>query len=328
MEHEDPIENETEPALEPPAGKDEIEVIEKSAKSPWKAFILTGFLAGLLGAALGGGGLYAALKTVAPQSAATQTVDLSPLEAKLSRLSDRVKTAESDLKSRAAVTAPEFEPTDLSDVEARLAALERAPRPDINPEALTALKSAQDDGFEWPDVSDLEARIAALESETQARETRATEVKASESEAKGETDVPAGIRERLTALENNFEDLKTSSSGALEAVERLSAVEVRLKAFENRPPPEPVVERVSILAFPKDALIEAADKTQEGNILEKTLSRHIRVKDANDPLTLIEGIEKDLSAGALTSALEKFERLPAPVKAAGQAWSESVRASL
>jgi hypothetical protein len=66
----------------------------------------------------------------------------------------------------------------------------------------------------------------------------------------------------------------------------------------------------------------------EGGMIKKTLSRHIRVKDDNDPLTLIDGIEADLSGGRLGAAAEKFERLPAPVRAKGQAWYESVKASL
>ena len=68
-------------------------------------------------------------------------------------------------------------------------ALESAPRPEIDPEALSALQSAQKDGFEWPDVSNLETRIESLESEP---------------DAEVQTELPAELLERLTALEENI----------------------------------------------------------------------------------------------------------------------------
>jgi len=89
-----------------------------------------------------------------------------------------------------------------------------------------------------------------------------------------------------------------------------------------------VVERVSILAFPKAQMVAAVEENMEGGLIQKTLSRHIRVKDADDPLTLIDGIETDLNEGRLDAAAKKFERLPSPVQTAGQAWYESVKASL
>ena len=317
MEYEDLIEDETAPSVEKPEGGDEFDVVETSTKSPWKAFILTGLLAGLIGAVGGGAGIYAALKKVSPKPAAIQSVDLSPLEINFKRLSARVKTAEDKLQEVANRPAPEpaqdFIPTELSDVENRLHALENAPRPEIDPEALSALLSAQKDGFEWPDVSNLETRIESLESKP---------------DAEIQTEVPAELIERLTALEDNLESLQTDSSATEQIGSVISDLEARLTALENRPAPTSVVKRVSILAFPKDQLMDALEATKSGNLIEKTLSRHIRVKDANDPLTLIEGIETDLSGGDLTAALEKFKRLPAPVQSAGQAWYESVKASL
>ncbi len=317
MEYEDLIKEEAGPSAEKPEGEDEFEAVEVPAKSPWKAFILTGLLASLFGAVGGGAGIYAALNKISPKSATTQTVDLSPLEGNFKRLSTRLKTAEDKLQEVANRPAPEptqdFEPTDLSDVENRLQALESAPRPEIDPEALSALQSAQKDGFKWPDVSNLETRIESLESEP---------------DAEVQTELPAELLERLTALEENIDSLQNAPSETGQAGEALSALEARLAALENRPAPIPVVERVSILAFPKDQLMDALETTKSGNLIEKTLSRHIRVKDANDPLTLIEGIETDLSGGDLTAALEKFKRLPEPVQSAGQAWYESVKASL
>ena len=152
MEYEDLIENESEPSAEKTEGEDKLEALSSPAKSPWKAFVLTGLLAGLIGAIGGGAGIYAALKTVSPAPAIADAVDLTPLERNFTRLSARIKTAEDKLQDVANRPAQEIKPTDLSDVESRLQALENAPRPEIDPDALTALHSAQKDGFEWPDV--------------------------------------------------------------------------------------------------------------------------------------------------------------------------------
>ena len=298
------------------------------AKSPWKAFVLTGLFAALIGAAGGGAGIYVGLKTVSPDPVVQSATDLAPLEAKLDQLTARLKTAEAELQEVAnrpipefeapEFEVPEFEAVDLTPLEDRLQALETAPRPDIDPEALSALQSAQSDGFEWPDVSKLEARLAALE----------TEAKAPSDAMLSEAQL-----ERITALENRVETVQTTlsearPSGDVNAGEIISALEARISALETRPAPQSVVERVSLLAFPKARMIQAVESNRAGGIIEKTFSRHVQVKNANDPLTLIDGIESDVSEGRLAPAIEKFERLPEPIRSAGQAWYESVKASL
>lgn len=305
------IEDEIEPATLVEEPEEETQAEAPRVKSPWKAFILTGLLAGLLGAAGGAYGVYEGLKRLSPDSNMTAEIDLTPLENRLEALSDRVAAVEA-LSGDA--EGPAMEVVDLSAVEARISALETAPKPDIDPAALSALENAQADGFEWPDLSALEARLTALE--TELAQPIAAEI-----------DLPPELLERLSNIETQMEIAADAASNEIDA-DMMTALEARLSNLENRPPPEPIVERVSILAFPKDQLIEAVQENQSGNMLEKALSRHIRVKDANDPLTLIEGIEVDLSEGNLNAAAKKFESLPAPVQSAGQAWYESVKASL
>jgi len=268
---------------------DPIETSAKSPqKSPWKAFILTGLIASLFGAAGGGYGVFTGLKSQKPNTAAAPAVDLSPLEAKLKNLTIRLEAAEASVKKSAArptstgkpvdlsaiekrldrlEATPKIEAGDLSGLEKRLDTLEDAPSPEIDPAALTALQSAQKDGFEWPDTSDLDSVL----------------------------------NEEL---------------------------EARLTALENRPAGPGRIERVSILAFPKEAMVAAVEDNIEGGLLKKTLSRHVRIKDENDPIALIEGIEADIAKGRLEGAADKFDRLPEPIRAAGQAWYDSVKASL
>ena len=302
--------------LEPEA---ELDSGETRTKSPWKAFILTGFLAGLIGAGGGGYGAYTALKKFSPAPVAQANVDLTPIETKMNQLSNRLAKAEAAVQKTANRPPVKTKPVDLSAIEDRLKILEAAPSPEIDPEALTALQAAQKDGFEWPDVSNLEDKIAALESQA---------------DTSSQADLPEDLMDRLTALETDNEVARTEAPKSAEdfgmMVEVMSKLESRLTALENNPASEPttIVKRVSILAFPKDLMIEAAEANMEGSLIKKTLSRHIRVKDTNDPLTLIEGIESDLSEGLLAPAADKFERLPSPVRSAGQAWYESVKASL
>lgn len=332
-EEQPPIEGEPEPESEM-----ESEPVEPRTKSPWKAFILTGLLAGLIGAAGGGFGAYAALKKFSPAPVQQAEVDLSPIEARLTQLSERVTQTEALALETANNPTVEFEPVDMSGMEARLTALETAPTPEIDPEALTALQAAQKDGFEWPDTTLLEDRIAVIEARAETTtDTTALEGRIGDLEARSEeisnaalaaTAVSPEMMDRLKALEIELETLRNAEpvTAANEAI--MSALDARVSAMENRPPPIPVVERVAILAFPKSQMIAAVEANMDGGMIKKTLSRHIRVKDENDPLTLIDGIETDLIDGRLRAAAEKFERLPSPVRAKGQAWYDSVKASL
>jgi len=374
MDYEDMIEEEPKPEAEFPPEEIATDPVEPKAKSPWKAFILTGLLAGLIGAAGGGYGVYEGIKRYAPASVPQAEVDLSPIEARLNKLTDRVTEAEAEALDAANRPAVDYKPVDmpeeLSDIEARLtalettsaaemptsqmeerlAALEAAPKPEIDPEALSALQAAQKDGFEWPDTTALEARLGGLEAQAEtflapaadkdALEDRIKnlEVRTEErSDAAATTAdqtvaapiaaLPNDLMDRIDTLESEIETLRNAEPDSVDE-EKMSALEVRLSALENRPSPTPVVEKVAILAFPKAQMIAAVEENMEGGVIRKTLSRHIRVKDANDPLTLIDGIETNLSEGQLAVAAEKFERLPSPVRAAGQAWYESVKAGL
>ena len=126
MDYEDMIEEEPKPVEDEPGLEPEFEPVEPRAKSPWKAFILTGFLAGLIGAAGGGYGAYAALKKFSPAPQPQAKVDLSPIETKLTRLTERVTEAEAVALEATNNPTVEFEPVDLSDkfsaLETRLAA--------------------------------------------------------------------------------------------------------------------------------------------------------------------------------------------------------------
>lgn len=322
MDYEDLIEEENEPAEPSPEEEMEDEPAEPRAKSPWKAFILTGVIASLFGAAGGGYGVYEGVKRLGPQTAEKPAFDLSPLESQIQDLKTRVAKAEAAAKTAANQPAPEVKPVDLSPLETRLKALEAAPAPEIDPEALTALQSAQADGFEWPNTSALEERLAALETTLDA--------------APDPAEIPADLLERLDALEAVAQSSgagEMSANGISEEElsilsERFDLIESRLAGLENQPIAAPRIERVTLLPFPKAAMIDAVEDSVEGGLMKRALSKHIRVKDEGDPLTLIDGIEADIAGDRLEDAVKKYDRLPEPVRAVGQAWYNSVKASL
>jgi len=333
-----------------------VEIVEDEAlsdaapKSPWKAFILTGLIASVFGAAGGGYGVYAGLKAQSPQVSEVTPVDLTPLETRLKTLTDRVAAAEASVKQIKNRPAPKAvaaqepialpDPVDLSPLEDRLKALESAPKPEIDPKALTALQSAQKDGFEWPDTSALEDRLSSLETEFETQ----SDALAQRSKDSGSTD--EALTNRIKTLEAQLKTLDeeaTERAAALEdasklkdtsktapvtpavSAQRVNKIEARVTALENKPAPE---TRVPVLAFPKAAMVAAIEDNVEGGLFKRVLSKHVRVKDEDDPLGLIELIEADIVAGRLESAIMKYDRLPDGVRAAGQAWYESVKASL
>ena len=300
---------------------------EERPKSPWKAFILTGLIASLFGAAGGGYGVYAGLKSQSPQVAEVIQTDLTPLETRLKALTDRVSAAEANVKQIKArpvpTSAAPSEPVDLSPLDARITALEKAPKPEIDPAALTALQAAQRDGFEWPDTASIEDRIADLE----------TDIETASNTASVPSELFPELIARLEDLETQLKSLEKNtttqlSAGATTRAQSVKKIEARLAALENAPRPDARVERVSILAFPKEAMIAAVEENVEGGLFKRALSKHVRVKDDDDPIGLIDSIEIDITAGRLESAIIKYDRLPDPVRAAGQAWYESVKASL
>lgn len=307
-------------ALPVDAVAETLEAEPTTQPKPWKAFILTGLLASLIGAGGGGYGVYAGLKAQAPDAAPDVTADIkaitTPLNAKIETLERRLMTAEAafrDVTSRPEVTS---DPVDLSSIEARLATLETATPSEIDPAALAALNAAQADGFEWPDTAALETRLTGLETGLLTlADTPSPEVL-------------SDLMERIQALEARPIAQAPEADLTLMMNEALDTVETRLSVLENTKPVAPKVTRIAVLAFPKEALLQAAEDNTEGGFMKKALSKHVRVKDNDNPLTLIDQIEMDISKGRLEAAAIKFERLPAPVKAAGQAWYESVKASL
>jgi hypothetical protein len=292
----------------------------QNSVKPWKAVVLTGLLAGLIGAGGGAFGVYAGLKAQTPDAAPDISADLAavttPLNAKIETLERRLIKAEASVRDVKSSSKSTPTPIDLSSIESRLEALETTPTSEIDPAAIAALQAAQADGFEWPDVSTLETRLTGLEAEI------------SNLPDSTQTEVSSDLGDRLEALETDF--LAANIGDRLSAMDSRNAemLEGRISALENRGSVAPIIQRISVLAFPKDALLKAAEDNTEGGFMKKALSKHVRVKDDDNPRILIDQIEADISEGRLEAAAIKFERLPAPVKVAGQAWYESVKASL
>ncbi|WP_427452382.1 hypothetical protein [Litorimonas sp. WD9-15] len=334
MDYEDLVDDQPEdPAPDPAPEPVEVEPPVKRGAS-WKAVILTGLLAGLVGTGGGAAAVYFGLKNQTPD---TPTFDAQALRTELQQamssqmtaFDTRLSSAEAKIKQTANRPAPELSPVDFSPLEARLSDLEASAQTEIAPETLTALKAATEDGFQWPDVSELEDRLAALENQT-------------ETSSDVMPDMMLAMADRIDALEA-MDRTAPVAEGSDTLMTRLEALEnrsltvstpdipdnlmARIEALENRPvvKTQTETEIVPVLAFPKAALIKAVEETTEGGFMSRTLSKHIRVKDEDDPRTLIDGISNDITEGRLDLAMNKYERLPEPVRTAGQAWYNSVK---
>ena len=273
-----------------------------------KGTLLAGLLAGVVGLAGATAGVYFGLKTQKAPDIQTVKIDVEALKAELlnaqsvqlKSIETRLQKLEANLKTVSETQAkPEAIP-DLTPLEDRLARLEAASDIEISPETLSALTQAQADGFDWPDVSTLEARLDALET----------------SEPEQATDLGT-IETRLKALEARKPSVETATIP--------KTLLSRISVLEDQANVNAQAARFSQIEFPKELLLKAAKNTSDGNVLQRALSKHVRVKDDDDPVTLIEGIEADISAGQYNQALVKFESLPKDVQAIGKSWYEVVQ---
>lgn len=308
MEYEDLVDDTDAPQAEESVEAD-APVQEDAKRAPgWKAVILTGIIAGFIGTGGGAAALYYGLKTQSPNTDSLKVELQKEMRAEMTALTSRLSTVEATAEAAATRPLPDtnIDPVDLGPLEERLAALENAPSPEIDPEALSALQAAQADGFEWPNVDDLTDRIAALEDRLLAMADPAVS-----------PDMLLEMADRIDALE---------SAPLIEPTPAVpAALLARIDALENRPALKPETEVVPVLAFPKEAMTRAVENMATGGFIERTLSKHVRVKDDDDPRTLISAIETDLAEGRLDLAANKYERLPAPVQQAARAWYESVQ---
>ena len=344
------------PEAEPPYEVAEVEavaptlieqpIIKRGPK--WTTVILTGLIAGLVGAGAGAAALY----TLAPKLIGTDGAQVATLErqieTRISALDTRLQTAEARAPSR----TDAFDPTDLDqrlaaletapvfadDITDRIAVLEAAPRPEIDPAALSALQAAQADGFQWPDTKLIETalvrideRLLSLEADDADTSDVMNRLAALENRPV-ETTMPDDIIARLDAMEQR--DAETGMPPEL--IARLDALESRepeavmspelmdrIAALESAPAPVAVPRFV--LPFPKAEMLRAVDANREGGFMSRTLSKHVRVKSDDDPTTLINGITADIADGDLDAAAAKFDRLPEAVQAPGRAWYASLK---
>ena len=273
-----------------------------------KGTLLAGLLAGVVGLAGATAGVYFGLKTQKAPDIQTVKIDVEALKAELlnaqsvqlKSIETRLQKLEANLKTVSETQAkPEAIP-DLTPLEDRLARLEAASDIEISPETLSALTQAQADGFDWPDVSTLEARLDALET--------------SEPQQTPELDK---IETRLKALEARKPSVETATIP--------KTLLSRISVLEDQANVNAQAAQFSQIEFPKELLLKAAKNTSDGNVLQRALSKHVRVKGDDDPVTLIEGIEADISAGQYNQALVKFESLPKDVQAIGKSWYEVVQ---
>lgn len=218
----------------------------------------------------------------------------SQIDRKTAELEDKQQKALASLKDEIAglknnvmqVQGGQASEEVLAVLQNRVDALEAAPLPEfpeIDPEIMTALQSAQADGFNWPDMTGVETKLEGLE--------------------KDYTD----IAEQLRSVSERVEDLNDKAL----MVKPMGSSDLLLS--KTLP--------TSSLEFPETALRDAAEQmVSKQGFFKRTMSKHIDVRDPSDPIVLIEKVKAALQAGDIDLAIKTFDTLPESIKEAGQEW--------
>ena len=279
--------------IDPPEAPepDAVVVGEPSRPRPKWPFIL------LLGALLGFGASFAASYLTRPEP-----FDASALQREVAAL----KTQVGELRSRSAPAA------NLGPLERRVAALE-----------------ARETGA-VPDTEPLQRRLASLSERVGALEEadppvidEALVARLEKLRADGLTSAPPPDLSKLT---RRVDALEARPQRPVKApTVDLAPLETRIAALEARAETPAAAKRVAVRypPFPSDTLRDAAEARRGG-----LLSKHIRVRSDDDPLSLIDGIEADLKAGRGRAALAKFDRLPEPMRNLARGWRADMQTAL
>ena len=222
--------------------------------------------------------------------------DASRLQAEVAALQNEVET----LRTRAAPASG------LRPLERRIESLENRETPDVQPVALEPFEARLDALGER--VSDIEQAEPPVVDEDLVARLEALQ-------ADGFTASPPPD---LSELLGRVAALEERSAAPEPEVVDLAPLEARINALESRPAPRATRPAVvpAYPPFPSDALRDAVEARQGGGLF----SKHIRVRDDNDPATLLDGIEADLKAGRTRAALAKFDRLPEPIRNLARGW--------
>ncbi|MBX9457053.1 MAG: hypothetical protein KL863_14015 [Rhizobium sp.] len=256
-------------------------------------------------------------------------------EASLNLMSSDIEQLKAGLAEQAAATPK----VDLSPVEAKLAALEEkvAKVPEAN--GLSA---------------DADARITALAEQVKAAETAGTTLKTESETAR------AALEMRIEAIEKKLDQprddvevaVAIASAGLKAAIDRGGPFLAELSTLEGINPDDPAVKELKSFAatgvpsraklvaeFPDVAdTILAASRTDDPNqsltdrLMSSALSaiqvRPVGEVEGEGPDAVVARIETRLANGDFAAAAAEWEKLPAPAKAASEAYKTSLDARI
>lgn len=256
-------------------------------------------------------------------------------EASLNLMSTEIEQLKAGLAEQAAATPK----VDLSPLETKLAALEEkvAKVPEAN--GLSA---------------DADARIAALAEQVKAVETAGSALKTESETAR------AALEMRIEAIEKKLDQprddvevaVAIASAGLKAAIDRGGPFAAELSTLEGIKPDEPAVKELKAFAetgvpsrarlvaeFPRvaDAIL-AASRTDDPNqsltdrLMSSALSaiqvRPVGEVEGEGPGAIVARIETRLTNGDFTAAAAEWEKLPAPAKAASEAYKTTLDARI
>lgn len=211
------------------------------------------------------------------------------------------------------------------------------------------------------DVSQLEETVNSLKvqkpAELSSLETRMKKLETERKLAPAPADdnAYAVIGARIEALENNA-DMQLSTGNTLpedilgriemlekqapnadlnEIVDRLDRLEVQSitqpqKSQTKQTAPVAEVQKILIPPFPRDAVLDAAAKSGQSGWLNRTLDKHVKIRDANEvsPENIADQIQAHLDIGDYSEAVALFDTLPSKSRSAGKAWRDAVAADI
>lgn len=260
---------------------------------PVLGLFLLAALLGMVGGAVGGayGTHYLFPPANMEDLRASVQREMAQAEAKMQSAIDDIRQEMSGLEARLSQTNSESDvQAALSTFGERLQTLEEASAPslpDIEPETLRALKSAQNDGFKWPETDAIDRQISEL---TTKNETLDSQID--------------GLNTQISSLEAEVEALQLRPEPTPTPVETLK-------------PEGP--------EFPKQALLMAASSRADAQgFLSRTLNKHVSVDSPESPKNLIEKIDTAYAKGDVYTAIKTFDRLPSDIRTAGQDWRDAV----
>ena len=219
----------------------------------------------------------------------TDNLDMAVNAGVVDAANDDVVDAAQDTVMDAAADAAQETNTDLSAITQRLDKLEAG-----------QMLTQTEEGTSAADMSALTERLAIIDTQ--------------QSEIEALTSGGAALSARIDTLENDVELLAAETKEQAAQASLTSQSDSALSTL--------------ITSFPRAALEDAAAaqaSAKKQGLVARSLSRHVKVIDREDPLLTIATAERTLKAGDIAGAITALETLDPAISSAAKNWIDTAR---